>query len=114
MHLPVSGVIVVFELTRADRLMLHVVLANFIAMNVTARLPHGGHSFVHLQLEHDQAWLKMNRKDFIETDEQEEVAEMQVGHGKLKQFSTMRFIFLRKPREEILLRGMAPRGVEIE
>jgi hypothetical protein len=71
MHMPLTGVIIVFELTRADNLILHVVLANFIASNVVVRLPHGSHSFLHRQLTHDVTWLKIGQQDFIETDDQE-------------------------------------------
>merc|ERR1719321_872882 len=71
MHMPLTGVIIIFELTRAEKLMLHVVMANFIASNIVCRLPHGEHSFVHKQLELDETWKKLDGRDFIETDDQE-------------------------------------------
>lgn len=76
MHLPVTGVIIIFELTRANNLILHIVLASFIASNVVARLPHGAHSYVHRQLAHNPLWLKLEQRDFIETDEHEVEADV--------------------------------------
>jgi len=76
MHMPVTGVIIIFELTRADNLSLHIALANFIASNVVYRLPHGTHSFVHRSLAQDPTWAKLDQRDFIETDGQEIEADV--------------------------------------
>lgn len=76
MHMPLTGVIIIFELTRADNLMMHVVIANFIASNIVARLPHGEHSFVHRCLEADPTWHKLKERDFIETDDHEKDADL--------------------------------------
>lgn len=76
MHMPVTGVIIIFELTRADSLSLHIALANFIASNVVYRLPHGTHSFVHRSLALSPTWQKLDQRDFIETDAQEIEADV--------------------------------------
>lgn len=76
MHMPLTGVIIMFELTGEKRLMLHVVIANFISSNVVARLPHGNHSFVHRALGRDETWNKLNCRDFMETDEHEQEANL--------------------------------------
>merc|ERR1719487_967810 len=65
-----------YELTRADNIVLHIVLANFISVNVASRLPHGQHSFLHDALEKNDLWKKLGKQDFIETDEQEKVAKL--------------------------------------
>jgi hypothetical protein len=89
MHLPVSGVIIIFELTRSKSVILPVVVANFIASNVAARLPHGEHSFGHLMLEHDPQWEKLGKQDFIETDAQEKKADDVKGLGNISRTSRM-------------------------
>eukprot|EP00746_Dinoflagellata_sp_MGD_P076180 gnl/MRDRNA2_/MRDRNA2_30660_c0_seq1.p1 gnl/MRDRNA2_/MRDRNA2_30660_c0~~gnl/MRDRNA2_/MRDRNA2_30660_c0_seq1.p1 ORF type:complete len:780 (+),score=91.66 gnl/MRDRNA2_/MRDRNA2_30660_c0_seq1:25-2364(+) len=86
MHLPVSGIIIIFELTQSTDVILPVVIANFISSNVAARLPHGEHSFAHLMLEHDPMWEKVGKQDFIETDAQETSADTSVGYGKLPSY----------------------------
>jgi len=88
MHLPVTGVIIMFELTWAKSLIVHVIFANFIASNVVLRLPLGRHSFVHRTLEHDPVWLKLGGRDFIETDEQEKHALNNVGVGQIHSMRT--------------------------
>lgn len=76
MHMPLTGVIIMFELTGSERLMVHVVIANFVAANIVSRLPSGEHSFVHLTLERDPTWQKLHHRDFIETDEHETEANL--------------------------------------
>merc|ERR1719487_2891371 len=66
----------IFELTRADSLSLHIAFSNFIASNIVCRLPHGAHSFVHCQLEVNATWNKLGHRDFIETDSQEMEADI--------------------------------------
>lgn len=83
LHLPVSGVIIVFELTQADMLVLHVVVANFLAANVAMRLPGGEHSFVHLNLHKSEIWRKLGGQDFIETDHHENAADTTIGIKKV-------------------------------
>jgi H+/Cl- antiporter ClcA len=94
MNMPLSGVIVVFELTRSGSLLVPVVFANFVATNVTCRLPGGEHHLVHRQLEADETWDKLNQKDFIETDEHEQSAEDILGLGRLRQMSIMKMIWM--------------------
>lgn len=84
MHLPVSGIIIIFELTKSNAVILPVVIANFIASNVACRLPHGEHSFAHLMLEHDPMWEKVGKRDFIETDAQATAADSSIGYGKIQ------------------------------
>lgn len=88
MHLPVSGVIIIFELTETKSVLLPVVIANFIASNVAYRLPHGEHSFAHLMLLHDPVWEKLGKQDFIETDAHETSAHTSVGFGQIHKFQT--------------------------
>jgi len=88
MHMPVTGIIIIFELTLAKSLVVHVVLANFIASNVCSRLPGGYLSYVHQVLEHDSVWLKLGGQDFIETDEQEKNAVNTVGVGRIQKMET--------------------------
>jgi len=76
MHLPLTGAVIILELTGANVLLPHVLIANFIACNIEARLPHGGHSFVHLCLETNETWLSLDQRDFIETDEHEETVNL--------------------------------------
>jgi len=76
MRLPLTGVIIIFELTRADVIILHIAFANFIASNIVCRLPHGAHSFVHCTLEVNATWHKLGHRDFIETDDQEMEADI--------------------------------------
>jgi CIC family chloride channel protein len=87
MHMPVTGVIMMFELTWAKDLIVHFIFANFIASNVVARLPGGSESYVHCSLHHDPVWLKLGGQDFIETDQQEQHALNSVGIGRIKQMS---------------------------
>jgi len=84
MQLPLSGVILMFEFTRANKLLLHIVIANFIASNVVCRLPHGSHSFVHRTLAHNDTWMKLHERDFIETDEQEHEADVEMFNCSLR------------------------------
>lgn len=84
MHLPVSGVIIIFELTESKAVILPVVLANFISANIAMRLPHGEHSFTHRMLEHHPLWEKLDKQDFIETDAHEQAAHYSTGYGKVK------------------------------
>jgi hypothetical protein len=88
MHLPVTSVILMFELTRAENLILHVVLASFISSFVCGRLPHGEHSFVHLCLNQDPTWTKLNHQEFIENDEQEKTANVVIGEEILNLLRT--------------------------
>lgn len=88
MHMPVTGVVIIYELTGATDLVVHVIFANFIASIVMSRLPHGGHSFVHLSLENDPVWVQLGGQDFIETDAQELKALDTVGIRKLLSFQT--------------------------
>jgi H+/Cl- antiporter ClcA len=88
MHMPVTGVIMMFELTWAHKLLVHIIIGNFIASNVVHRLPHGTHSFTHLCLEHDPLWTKLGGQDFIETDEQARIAFFNEGIGKIASMST--------------------------
>merc|ERR1712054_452471 len=83
MQLPLSGVILMFELTGANKLLLHIVIANFVASNVVSRLPHGSHSFVHRTLHHNETWLKLHERDFIETDDQEMEADLALFNSSL-------------------------------
>jgi len=88
MHMPLTGVVIIYELTGATDLVVHVIFANFIASNVMARLPHGTHSFVHLALEHDPVWVQLGGQDFIETDAQEKKTLDTVGIRKILRFKT--------------------------
>eukprot|EP00746_Dinoflagellata_sp_MGD_P141393 gnl/MRDRNA2_/MRDRNA2_74508_c0_seq1.p1 gnl/MRDRNA2_/MRDRNA2_74508_c0~~gnl/MRDRNA2_/MRDRNA2_74508_c0_seq1.p1 ORF type:complete len:823 (-),score=115.04 gnl/MRDRNA2_/MRDRNA2_74508_c0_seq1:91-2559(-) len=88
MHLPVSGVIIIFELTESRTILLPVVIANFVSSNVATRLPSGEHSFPHLQLHHDPIWEKLGKQDFIETDAHETSAETEIGFGRVKKLKT--------------------------
>merc|ERR1719487_2473658 len=88
MQLPLSGVILIFEFTRANSLLLHIVIANFISSNVVCRLPHGSHSFVHQSLARDLTWLKLQERDFIETDAQEDEVNLALFE------STIRLLFM--------------------
>eukprot|EP00931_Biecheleriopsis_adriatica_P023734 TRINITY_DN14925_c0_g1_i2.p1 TRINITY_DN14925_c0_g1~~TRINITY_DN14925_c0_g1_i2.p1 ORF type:complete len:858 (+),score=176.95 TRINITY_DN14925_c0_g1_i2:25-2574(+) len=81
MDLPLTGVILMFELTRSEQLILPVILASFVASNVHSRLPHGEHSFVHRCLDLDPTWSKLHHVDFIETDEQEQMANLALFDG---------------------------------
>jgi hypothetical protein len=88
MHLPVTGVIIMFELTWAKSLIVHVILANFIASNVVHRMPHGSHSFVHCILHNDPVWKKLGGQDFIETDKQENNALSNFGVQRIRKMET--------------------------
>jgi hypothetical protein len=64
-------------------LVLHVVVANFIASNVAVRLPSGHLSFVHLNLHKSSVWRKLGGQDFIETDDHEQAADHTIGVKKI-------------------------------
>eukprot|EP00931_Biecheleriopsis_adriatica_P055832 TRINITY_DN33087_c0_g1_i1.p2 TRINITY_DN33087_c0_g1~~TRINITY_DN33087_c0_g1_i1.p2 ORF type:complete len:349 (+),score=62.74 TRINITY_DN33087_c0_g1_i1:1247-2293(+) len=104
MRMPVTGVVMMYELTGARDLVVHVIFANFVAANVASRLPGGSHSFVHLALEHDPVWVSLGQ-DFIETDAQEQNALNTVGIKKILQFKTEAIRYWLMP-DKVLL-GMA-------
>lgn len=69
-------------------MLVPIVIANFIASNVVCRLPHGAHSFVHQSLARDETWLKLQERDFIETDAQEDEVNLALFE------STIRLLFM--------------------
>lgn len=76
MGMPLTGVILMFELVGSKRLLPAIIIAIFTSTNVMARLPHGEHSFVHLCLDDNPIWKHLRNVDFIETDAQEEEANV--------------------------------------
>jgi len=91
MHLPVTGIVLMLELTRAKYIMLHVAISTVISSTFSGRLPHGHHSYVHTVLHHLPVWQKLGGQDFIENDEHEENAEATVGLGRLKMLRRLVF-----------------------
>jgi len=75
LHLPVTGIVIMLELTRASDIMVHVVISSFISSTVCYNLPHGHHSYVHTRLKHDSQWQSLGGQEFIETDAHEKNAE---------------------------------------
>jgi len=93
MHMPLTSIIMIAELSQSNEVPTHkllppLVVAVFIAMNITTRLPQGHQSYVHTCLEHDPIWIKVGKNDFIETDDQEKVAHDRIGFGRIYAMKT--------------------------
>lgn len=80
----------IFELTGVKSLVAHVIIANFIALNVCMRLPLGLESFSHRYLQYNETWCRLGGEDsgVIETDEQEMKAQQSLGIHRLKNMRT--------------------------